>query len=423
MSGTLPRFARISQGVTGPVVDDVAAAVTRGLDALRLDRRVRAGDTVAVTAGSRGITDIVAVLRTVVAHLRELGAAPFLVPAMGSHGGGTAAGQRRLLESYGMTERAVGCPIVADVDAVEIGRSARGIPLWQGRVAAEANHVVVCNRVKPHTQFAGRVESGLAKMLMIGLGKCEGAAICHRAVMQHGWEAVVDDLLPAFLGHTKVLCGVALVERSDERTAKIAVLPADRWPEDEPGLLDDARHWMPRLPFTDIDLLLLDRIGKNISGTGLDTNVVGRKDRLHPGPFQPHGPVKFIAVRGLTPETYGNAIGVGLAEFARSRVLRAMDVSATRLNALTAGDLPAAMLPVDYESDREIIDVALTLIGLRTPAQARIVWARNTLELGETLCSMALVDEARRRDDLAVQGEPGVLVFDDGGNLPDDLPV
>ncbi len=421
-TGRLPRVGLVRQAVEGPLVADVAGEVEAGLAALRLADRVRAGDTVAVTGGSRGITDIVTVLRTVVAHLRALGAEPFLVPAMGSHGGGTADGQRAVLGSYGMTESAVGCPIRASMDVVEVARSGLGFPLWQDRLAAEADHVVVCNRVKPHTMFAGRHESGLVKMLLFGLGKREGASACHRAVIEHGWEDVVANAAPALLAGTKVLCGVAVVERSDDLTARVAVLPPERWLTDEPALLDDARRWMPRLPFAEVDLLLLDRIGKNLSGAGLDTNVVGRKGAVHPSSWEPHGGVKFIAVRGLTPETRGNAVGVGLAEFARSRVLRDMDVAATRLNALTAGDLPVAMLPIDFETDAEILDTSLAMIGLRGPDEARLVWARNTLDLGVTLCSVPLLAEAAVRDDLAVEGDPFDHPLHADGNHPHDLP-
>jgi hypothetical protein len=259
-------------------------------------------------------------------------------------------------------------------------------------------------------------------MLLIGLGKAIGAATCHRAVMEHGWDAVVHDAAPLLL-ERNVLAGVAIVERSDERTARVEVLAPDRWLADEPGLLDDARRLLPRLPFVDVDLLLLDRIGKNISGAGLDTNVVHRKDVLHPPTFVRHGLIKLIAVRGLTPETHGNAIGIGLAELCRTRVLREMDVHATRLNALTAGDHMAAMLPLDYETDREMIETAMPLIGLRKPADARIVWARDTLHLEEVCCSTALLPEIDVRDDLEVVGAPFDLPFDADGNLPDDLPV
>ncbi|MGI8937092.1 MAG: lactate racemase domain-containing protein [Iamia sp.] len=419
----LPRVVRVRQRPRGPVVADVAGEVTSGLAALDLGSRVRPGDSVALTGGSRGLTDGVVALRAVADHLRTLRAEPFLVPAMGSHGGGTAEGQEAVLAGYGMTEAALGCPVRASMDVVEVGRSALGFPLWQDRLAAEADHVVVLNRVKPHTMFTGRHESGLVKMLLLGLGKQDGAAILHRAAVDHGWEAVVAEAAPRVLAATRVLCGVALVERSDERTARVAVLAPDRWMDDEPDLLDDARRWMPRLPFDDIDLLLLDRIGKDISGTGLDVNVVGRKAVAHPLASDGPGGVRLIAVRGLTPETRGNAAGIGLAELARSRVLRQMDVAATRLNALTAGRVAGAMIPLDHETDRELLATAQGMTGLRPPSALRLVWARSTLDLAETRCSAALVAEAAPRDDLEVVGTPHDLPLDAAGNLPDDLPL
>ncbi len=414
-----PQVVRVVQAVSGPVVGDVTGEVERGLAGMDLGRRVRAGQTVAVGAGSRGISGMVDVLRAVVDHLKQLGAEPFVVPAMGSHGGGTAEGQRNVLASYGITETAVGCAIHSSMEVVELGSSPGGIPLWQDAAAAGADHIVLCNRVKPHTMFTGPVESGLVKMLMIGLGKEKGASVCHRAVMDLGWPGMVEELAPALISRSKLLAGVALVERADERTARVAVLAPDRWLDEEQELLTQARRLMPRLPFDAIDLLLLDRIGKNISGAGMDTNVIGRKDTVHPPAHHPGVPVRLIAIRGLTPETGGNAIGLGLAEFARSRVLEANDARITRLNALTAGDPAGAMLPVDFETDAEILDVALAMAGLRPPHLARLVWAANTLDLGRTICSAVLAEELP--DGVEVVGEPFDLPLDGNGNLPDDL--
>ncbi|MHB1444811.1 MAG: nickel pincer cofactor-dependent isomerase, group 22 [Acidimicrobiales bacterium] len=414
-----PKVVRVAQEVSGPVVADVAGEVERGLRSLDLGRRVRAGQTVAVGAGSRGISGIRDVLQAVVGHLKGLGAEPFVVPAMGSHGGGTAEGQRKVLASYGITEAVLGCPIRSSMDVIDLGPSARGIPLWQDQAAAGADHLILCNRVKPHTMFTGAVESGLVKMLMIGLGKEKGASVCHRAVMDLGWPGMVEDLAPPLINRSRLLAGVGLVERADEQTARVAVLPPERWMAEEPELLAEARLLMPRLPFDEIDLLMLDRIGKNISGAGMDTNVIGRKDTTHPAAHHPGVPVRLIAIRGLTPETGGNAIGLGLAEFARSRVLEAMDTRITRLNALTAGDPPGAMLPVDFETDAEILDVALAMAGLRRPDQARLVWAPNTLDLRHTICSVGLA--AGARDGVEVIGEPFDLPLDARGNLVDDL--
>jgi hypothetical protein len=418
-----PRLFRVRQQVRGPVVGDVEAAVRDGLAALPLDDRVRPGDSVAVAVGSRGIADIGVVVAATVRHLQGLGAEVVVVPAMGSHGGGTAEGQRATLAERGVTERSCGCAIRSDMATFEVGRASGGFPLLVDRHAAAADHVVICNRVKPHTMFTGSVESGLVKMLMLGLGKQQGAATYHRAIVDRGWEPVVQDVAPVLLRAAKVLAGVAIVERADDRTARVAVLPPERFLVDEPALLDDARAWMAKLPFTELDLLLVDRIGKDVSGSGLDVNVVGRKGSPHePRPDAPVR-VRTIAVRGLTTATHGNALGIGLAELCRSRVLREMDVEATRLNALTAGDAPAAMAPLDYETDVELIEAGLRMIGLRASQEARVCWIRDTLHLDEVLCSESLLTDARAGDDLDVVSAPAPLPIGPDGNLPDDLPA
>jgi len=279
----------------------------------------------------------------------------------------------------------------------------------------------VCNRVKPHTMFSGRVESGLTKMLLIGLGKHEGAVHVHRAATEHGWDRVVADLAPRLVGACSLLAGVALLEGSSGATARVAVVAPDRLLDEEPALLDEARALLPRLPFDDVDLLLVDEIGKDVSGVGFDVNVVGRKDHLHhpaaPGAGGPR--VTTIAVRGLTAATKGNALGIGLAELCRSHVLREMDLRVTRVNALTAGDVPAAMLPIDFETDAEIVGAALPLFGLREPRDARILWIRNTARVEEVVCSAAYRDEAERRDDLEIVSPLAPFPLGADGNLPD----
>jgi hypothetical protein len=414
-------FFRVRQRFDGPRVEDVPAAVRETLASLNLGVRVRRGETVAITAGSRGIVHQTLVLTEIARHLRSLGAEPFIVPAMGSHGGGTAEGQRRILSSYGITEESCGCPIRAAMEVVRVCDSKLGFPVLFDRNAFEADHVVVCNRVKPHTLFAGPIESGLLKMLMIGLGKRDGAATYHRAILEHGFPAVLEDVGAELLERCGILAGVALIERGDDETARIEALPPERFFSDEPRLLEMARRWMPYLPFPDVDLLLIDEIGKDVSGSGLDVNVVGRRSSLHrAAPDQPIR-VRFIAVRGLTKATLGNAVGLGAAEFCRSRVLREMDSAATRLNALTAGDAPAAMLPLDYETDAEILEAALPMIGLRPPEEGRILWIRNTLQLEEVECSSALLEEAGRRPDLEVASGLHPLPLGRDGNLPDRI--
>ncbi|HMK13374.1 MAG TPA: lactate racemase domain-containing protein [Acidimicrobiales bacterium] len=407
----------------GPKVEDVAGRVDEALRALDLSARVQPGDRVAVTAGSRGIANIAIATRATVEHVRSLGAEPFIVPAMGSHGGGTPEGQTALLATLGITEESCGCPIDARMDVVMLAESKLGFPVLYAAAAAEADHVVIVNRVKTHTRFAGAVESGLAKMAAIGLGKVEGAALYHQATFELGWMDVIDEVLPIVVDRGHVVAGVALVERGDEQTARVEAIPGEAIRDVEPQLLDDANRWMARLPFSDIDLLVIDEVGKNISGTGLDPTVVGRKDALHVA--DPHGDVRvrYIAARALTEETHGNAVGIGFAELCRSRVVREMDVAVTRLNALTAGNLPAAMVPVDYETDAEIIDVVLPLLGLRSPSEARVMWIRSTLDIEVVACSEALLEEARLRDDIHVLGDVWPLPLGSDGNLPDLLPL
>ncbi len=407
----------------GPIVTDVAARVHEALSALGLGTRVKPGDRVAVTAGSRGIANIAVAVAATVEHMRTLGAEPFIVPAMGSHGGGTPEGQTELLASFGITPESCGCPIDARMDVVTLAESKLGFPILYSRAASEADHVVVVNRVKTHTMFTGPVESGLAKMATIGLGKLEGAALYHRAMFELGWMDVIDDVMPVVIEKGNILAGLALIERGDEQTARVEAISAESMRDVEPELLADSNRWMATLPFTDVDLLLIDQIGKNISGTGLDPTVVGRKDALHVADPARDLRVRYIAARNLTEETHGNAVGVGFAEFCRSRILREMDVAVTRLNALTAGDVPAAMLPVDYETDGEIIDAVLPLIGLRSPAQGRVLWIRSTLDLDVVACSEALLEEAELRDDIDVLSGLMAMPIDGAGNLPDLLPV
>lgn len=405
-------------------MDDLSVAVTDAWTAIDAASQIRPGDTVALTAGSRGITDIDVVLRILVDRVRAAGGDPFVVPAMGSHGGATAEGQTAVLASVGITPERLGCEVRSAMDVVEVGRSPLGLPLWTDACAHDADHLLVVNRVKPHTLFSGAIESGLAKMLAIGLGKREGATAIHRAVDAHAWEVVLADVIPVLAARTRLLGGIALVERSDERTALVAGVAGDRILAEEPALLERAREWMPRLPFAEVDILFIDEIGKDISGSGLDPNVVGRK--VAP-PRDDRGAaratVRHLVVRGLSPATGGNALGMGLAEVCRSRVVAGADPVVTRVNALTSGNLRAAAAPIDLATDVEVLDALLPLLGGRPPSEARILWIRDTLHLDTVLASRPYLAEVRERADLEVRGIPAPLPFDADGNLPDHLPV
>jgi len=414
-----PQTFRVRQRFDAPCVSDVPAEVERELSTLQLGERVRPGQTVALTAGSRGIANLAAILRAVVEHVRRLGAKPFIVPAMGSHGGGTAEGQQSVLASYGVTEATVGCPIRSTTDTVVVCQTPEGFPVHFDRFASEADHVLVVNRVKPHTRFVGDLQSGLMKMMLIGLGKRRGAEIYHRAILDYSFGQIVRSVAAEVIARCRVVAGLAIVENAYDQTAKIEAVAPAAFEAREKELLTLARRWMARLPFDHVDLLLVDRMGKNISGTGLDTNVVGRKFNDHHAVEGELPKIKIIALRGLTPETHGNAVGFGVAEFCKSQLLRETDLAATRLNAIVASHVSAAMPPLDYETDREMLRVALSTVGLVEPAQSRVLWIRNTLDLAEVECSAAYLDEAQRRDDLEVLTPLRDLPFDAAGNLPD----
>jgi hypothetical protein len=413
-----PQFFRVRQTFERPRVEDLPGTVESELARLQLGQRIRPGRTVAVTAGSRGIINIRVILRALVAHLVRLGARPFILPAMGSHGGGTPAGQLEVLASYGITEEYCGCPIKASMETVVVCQTAEGFPVHFDRHAYEADHVFVCGRVKPHTEFTGEIQSGLMKMMLIGLGKHEGAKVYHRAIHDHNFTQIVKSVAGRVLAECKIAGGLAIVENGYDETALIEAVRPEEIEAREKELLRLATRLLPRLPFREADILVIDEIGKNISGTGMDTNVVGRKFNDHAAVEDEWPKVRRIVVRSLTEQTHGNAAGIGIAEFCRTQALAQMDRHKTWVNALTAGHISSVMTPLHYESDREILDTALPTIGLRQPADARVLWIKNTLELAEVECTAAYHDEAQSREDLEVLTPLRTLDFDAAGNWP-----
>jgi len=416
-----PRVFRVRQTFERPRVEDIPAEVERELSRLKLASRVKPGESVAITAGSRGIANIHLVIRAAVAHFKALGAEPFIVPAMGSHGGGTAEGQRGIIEGYGITEEFCGCPIRASMETVVVCQTAEGFPVHFDRHAHEADHVLVCGRVKPHTGFVGDIESGLMKMMLIGLGKHAGAKIYHRAIQDYSFGQIVRSVGSQVLERCRIVAGLAIVENGYDETAKIAAVAPSEFESREKELLVLAKKWLPRLPFDRCDILLVDEIGKNISGSGMDTNVVGRKYHDHHAAEDEFPKVKRIVVRGLTDVTHGNATGIGKAEFCTARAAREVDIKITRINCLTGGHVPGAMIPLDFETDREILDAAIPTVGLAEGPDVKLLWIRNTLDLAEIECGEAYLAQARERDDLEILTEPRDLPIGADGNLPDSV--
>ena len=371
------------------------AAELRGLDehltaGLRrqLDRAaLPVGASVAIAVGSRGVSPVVQVVRTLARGLRAAGLQPFVVPAMGSHGGGTAEGQASVLADYGVHERAVGAPVRATMDTVELGTTASGVTVHLDAEAATADGVIVIGRVKPHTGFRGPIESGLCKMSVIGLGNRRGAESLHA----HPLVTAIPEAAALTVASGHLLCGVALVENAFDRPARAEVAPPQAFHATDRSLLKIARELMPRLPLDKLDGLLIDRMGKNISGSGMDPNVVGMWRRLSELDRTPD--YGWLAVLGLTPESHGNAVGIGLADLCSRKLADAIDHEALAMNTLTAMALHAAKVPLTLPTDRACYETLLHLAERSTDRPLRIGRIRNTLELETFWVSESVLDD------------------------------
>jgi hypothetical protein len=399
----LPPIAGVRQSAEQPEVADVPAEIARTIRESKIGTRVKPGGSVALTVGSRGIVGIARIARAAVEALRGLGFQPFIVAAMGSHGGGTEAGQRALLAELGVTEAAVGCPIRAEMETVTLGSNSFGLPIHFDKNAFEADGIVLLNRIKPHTSFTGRIESGLLKMLTIGLGKREGAAQVHKLGLP-GLKVLLPEVGAFLLGRTPVALGIALLENARERTARVVTVEPEDLLEVEPKLLDEARSLMARLPFEQIDVLLVGELGKNYSGTGMDPNVIGRQ-RVETMPDLQRPVITRLAVLDVSAETRGNGLGVGLADLTTERLVAALDPTPMRVNSLTSNFLTRARVPLALPTDRDVIEACLATCWRIDPREARVVVIPNTLELTTLWVSAPLADEVDSSPALAFESE------------------
>ena len=406
----------IRQIFDAPKELDVEAALNRELESIQIKSLIKAGARIAITAGSRGIANVDRILSCLVRILKEHSATPFLIPTMGSHGGGTAEGQLEILKSLHITEESIGAPIISSMDVVEIGKSRFGFPVLVDKHAAEADGIVVLNRIKPHTEFEGPIESGLMKMMAIGMGKHKGCFQVHKQTVQYGYREVIPEIGSVILEKLPILFGIGIVENIYDETALIRAIPASGFLEEEKKLLCEAKRLMARLPFDRIDVLIVDEMGKNISGTGMDTNVIGRimfigeKEPEHPG-------ITRIVVLNLTGEAHGNAVGVGLADYTTQRLIDKTDKEVTAINCITAMSPEKGRLPIALKTDKEAVEAALDTIGAIEPEKARLVHIKNTLEIGELDVSEALWEETRERKNMELVKELGPLSFDSAGEI------
>ncbi len=414
----IPRFVQIRQLFPRPQVEDVDATVRAELGRI-LEGEDLSGKRIGITVGSRGIVNIATLARAAVQFLSSRGAEPFIIPSMGSHGGASSEGQRALIAHYGVTEDSMGCPIRAEMPTISIGETDAGMEVFVAQTAMESDGILLMNRIKPHTDYKGPIESGLTKIAAIGLGKLQGATSYHNRVFDLGLGNALRSATAKILESGKIIGGLGILENAYHETAKLVGVRAETLFEEEEELLTEARGLMGRLPFLELDVLLCDRMGKNISGAGLDTNIIGRSVRGYAqGEAWIEGQpgIQRIFVRSLSEESDGNAVGMGLFEFSTPRFMDQVNLDYTRLNAFTACSPLGARPPITLPTDREAIQTAIRTC-LKRPDGPRMTYVKDTLALERVLVSECFLEEARSRDDLEVLGDPEELAFDAEGWL------
>jgi Lactate racemase N-terminal domain len=411
----LPRMVSVRQKFKASKLASVTQAVNDQFKRPEVRATVKPGMTVAVGCGSRGINNIAESAKAVVDNLKALGAKPFIFPAMGSHGGATAQGQREVLEGYGITEASMGCPVRSDMDVAELGKLPSGMPVYQDKHANGADGVVLVCRVKPHTNFRAPIESGIVKMISIGMGKIVGATTLHTEGMDR-FGTLLPEAAKLIMSKINFMFGVAMVENAHDDTALVEAVPAEAVFTREAELQAMAKQLMPRIKFDAIDVLVVEQIGKNISGSGMDPNITGRNCRGTEWDMKPV--VKKIAVLGLTPETHGNATGLGSADVITMRLYKEMDVGFTYANVITSTYLDGAAIPIIMNNDHDAIALAVKSTPRVKPADCRIVRIRSTLELAEIQVSEPMLKEVLARpDEFDVLGDPAAFKFDLRGDL------
>jgi hypothetical protein len=413
----LPKLIRVRQQFETPVLEDISQEIFSQIDRLKLFSKIKKDQTVAIGCSSRGIANYAEIVKATVQKFQELGLKPFLFPAMGSHGSASSEGQKKVLENYGVSEKKMGVPIQSSLNVIEIGETGDGIPVYIDQLAMNADHIVLINRVKMHTEFEADIESGLMKMMAIGLGKKIGATRYHQANMEYGYYHTIRTIAHSVLETGKILFGVGIVENGLSQTAKIGVLPPETLEEDEKELLKIAKRLFARLPFEDVDVLVIDEMGKDISGTGFDSKVVGRihMPLIAEEPASPR--IKRIVVCNLTKKTEGNADGVGLADFVTQHLVDKIDLNALYVNAIAGAEPEHAKIPLTLKNDRDAVQVAIGSIGLIPTEKLKIMRIKNTISLSEVILSDAYQSEVSKRADLELIDESKPMAFGANGNL------
>ncbi|MEN6608516.1 MAG: hypothetical protein ABFD60_14820 [Bryobacteraceae bacterium] len=412
-----PRVAAIRQHFPDRRLQDIPGDVRRELASAGFGAGLKPGARVAIGAGSRGIANIAVIVRAVVDYWKSIGAQPFVFPAMGTHGAATAEGQANVLANFGITAETMGCPIVSSLEVVSLGTTPDGIETYLDRQAYESDGMMFVGRVKRHTDFEGKIESGLFKMMAIGLGKLTGAQRYHVHAYRMGIEAVVRSVGRHVLRSGKILGGLAVIEDEGHNTAKVNAVRAEEMERREEELLAIAKSWVARIPVPALDILIVDEIGKDISGTGMDTKVVNRNPRADYNPWPNAPKVERIIARNMSALGYGNAVGVGMADVVTDRLVSKIDWQSTYVNAFTSGALSAVRVPLHFPTDRECLERMARTVGKLSQEEVTIGRIRNTQELGLMLLTENLLPEVSTNPAIEVLEEPHEMEFDEEGNL------
>ncbi|NWF92984.1 MAG: DUF2088 domain-containing protein [Syntrophaceae bacterium] len=409
------RMRRISQVLEGKKIENIPEEISKEFEKIGLTERIKPGMQIGITVGSRGIKNIVLIINCVIEEVRRRGGIPFILTAMGSHGGATAEGQRRVLENYGITEKTMGVPIKSSMDVVELGRLENGLPVYFDKLAFEADGIVVVNRIKVHTAFKSVIESGLCKMLSVGLGNHKGASLVHYLGVK-GLRDYMVDFAKVILEKAPVLCGLGILENAYDDTYRMAAALPEDFVRVDMELLKECKRIMPSLPVSDLDILIIEEIGKNISGTGMDTNIVGGIREYRQGEYDPPK-IKKIILLDLSKGAEGNALGIGLADLITKKLYDKIDFRATYENTITTTFLERAKIPIICNTEEEAFQIALKTIWNLPGTKPRIIIIRNTLMLDELYVSESIWQEIKSRSNIRPGGDWETLRFDHQGNL------
>ncbi|MEX1327989.1 MAG: lactate racemase domain-containing protein [Desulfobacterales bacterium] len=412
-----PHMIRVRQIFDNTKLDNISEEIFSQLADLKLKSAIKPGQSVAVACSSRGIDNYGVIVKAVITYLKQLKLEPFIIPAMGSHGAATAAGQKRVLAHLGIVEEEIGAPIRSSLEVMPIGKTEDDLTVYLDKLASAADHIVLINRIKKHTEFEHEFESGLLKMMAIGLGKQEGAAAYHEAMLSLGYPRVILTVARKIMQSTNVLFGVGVVENGYGQIAQIGIGRSDDILEMEKSLFKKARQFAPALPFDEADILIIDEMGKDISGTGFDTKVVGRIG-LPLVAAEPTSPrIKRIMVCDLTEGSEGNAVGVGIVDIITQRLLDKIDMDALNINTITGVCPEMGKIPLTMKNDREAVEIAIKCVGLIPKDKLKIMRIKNTALLSEVVVSEAYQEELAKRSDLEVVMEKKAMEFDTAGNL------